>query len=126
MSKKSGKRNREAGHNWERVCAAILKKFFPFIVTSRSESRSRDNYKIDLMNRDEYANGVLDFEFQCKNYSKLLRYDQVLNEMPGKGMKVVLHKHTERRKNRFYEIGRYAIMEMDDFIKLLEKCGYGH
>ena len=76
------------------------------------------------MNTDEYQHGLLPFEFQCKNYSKLVKYDMVLNSMPSKFPPVVLHKHTEKRGNRFYEIGTYAILKMDDFVELIEKI-YG-
>lgn len=118
---RGGIRNRTSGHNWERDCVSILKPIFPHVTTSRNESRSRDNYKIDLMNHDEYSNGMLPYEFQCKNLSKLVKYDEVLNSMPGKFPKVILHRHTERRGTRFYEIGKYAIMEMDDLIKILNQ-----
>jgi hypothetical protein len=113
-------RNRTEGHNWERRCVVLLRHIFPFITTSRSESKARDDAKIDLMNHDEYTNGYMPFEFQCKSSAGNLNYQKVLDEMPGRFPKVVLQKRTEKRGSRFYEVGTYAIMHFEDFIKLLE------
>jgi len=114
-------RNRRAGHNWERECMKILKSLFPNVVTSRSESRSRDALKIDLINENEYENGILPVEFQCKTTSSGLNYRKYLDELPGKSLKCILHKYTQKsEKGRFIEKGRYAILPLNDFIKILE------
>lgn len=119
-------RNRIAGHNWERECKNLLKKFFPDIVTTRSESRNRDNEKIDLMNKNESVSGVLPFEFQCKNTCTKLDYNSLISEMPGRNTPCIFHKYTEKSKSgKFIEKGRFAILPMDEFIKILEKI-YEH
>ena len=112
-------RNRTEGHNWERRCVNLLKHIFPFMVTSRSESRSRDDMKIDLMNNNEYENGVIPYEFQCKSTASNLNYHKIFQSMPGVYPKVILHKKTEKKGKRFFEQGTYAILELDEFIKLL-------
>lgn len=114
------KRNRRAGHNWERECVEILSEFFPHIVTSRSESRSRDDQKVDLINKDEYENGRLPIQIQCKTTVNSVNYSKLLDEMP-KGDNVVLHKRTVKsEKGKFVTKGKYAIMEIDLFLKLLK------
>lgn len=120
-----GKRNRVAGHNWERECAKLLVKIgYPYVVTSRSENRKRDADKIDLMNTDEYENGVLPYSIQCKTLSTTAPYPKLFAEMKDlKGtVKVVLHKQTKKsEKGKFLETGRYAILPMDDFFNLIEE-----
>jgi hypothetical protein len=113
-------RNRTEGHNWERKCVKLLKHIFPFIVTSRSESKSRDDMGIDLINLQEYVNGPLPLEFQCKSTAKHVKYKNIFDKMPGIFPKVILHKLTEKRGKRFYEVGQYAILDLDTFIKLLD------
>lgn len=115
-----GKRNSSEGKRWERECINKLKPFFPHVVSSRSESRSTDSKKVDLMNKDEYKYGKLPYEIQCKSYVKRIEYDLLLSLMPNKNPPIILHKQTERRGSRFYETGRYAIMHMDTFLELLK------
>jgi len=68
-------RNRNAGHSWERECVKLLSEFFPDVVTSRSESRRRDDQKVDLCYTD-YLN------VQCKTLKDRVDYISVLKEMP--------------------------------------------
>lgn len=120
-----GKRNRAAGHNWERECVKLLKNIgFPHVVTSRSENKKRDADKIDLMNTDELENGLLPYSVQCKTLSTTAPYPKLLSEMKSlKGaMKVVFHKQTKKsEKGKFVETGRYAIVELGDFLDLVSE-----
>lgn len=120
-----GKRNRVAGHNWERECAKLFVKIgYPHVVTSRSENKKRDADKIDLMNTDELENGLLPYSIQCKTLSTTAPYPKLLSEMKAlKGaVKVVLHKQTKKsEKGKFIETGRYAILPMEDFMSLIEE-----
>ena len=91
-------------------------------MTSRSESRSRDNDKVDLINQDEHKNGRLPVNFQCKTTSKGVNYVSLLNQMPMEMFNCILHRYTEKsEKGRFISKGDYAIMKMDDFINLIEQ-----
>jgi len=120
-----GKRNRIAGHNWERECVKIFREVgFPHVVTSRSENKKRDADKIDLMNTDEIENGLLRYSVQCKTLSTSAPYPKLLTEMKSlKGaIKVILHKQTKKsEKGKFVETGRYAVMHMDDFMDLIKE-----
>lgn len=120
-----GNRNRNAGHGWERTCKRILIDIgFPYVVTSRSENRKRDADKIDLMNTDEFENGVLPYSIQCKTLSTTAPYPKLLAEMKDlKGtMKVVMHRQTKKSGGgKFMETGTYACLYLNDFIKLIEE-----
>jgi len=123
MPKTNGQRNRTAGHNWERTCKNILIDVgYPHVVTSRSENKKRDADKIDLMNTNEFENGLLPYSVQCKTLSKTSPYPKLLTEMkdlPG-ATKVVFHQQTKKSvKGKFMETGRYACLLMDDFIKII-------
>lgn len=119
-----GKRNRTAGHKWERTCAKLFVEIgYPHVVTSRSENRKRDADKIDLMNTDEHENGIFPYSVQCKTTSTTAPYPKLLSEMKDLegAMKVVLHKQTKKSdKGIFLESGRFACMYMDDFMKMVE------
>jgi hypothetical protein len=118
-------RNRTAGHKWERDCAKILRdNGFPFVVTSRSENRKRDADKIDLMNTDEFENGLLSYSIQCKTLNTTAPYPKLLSEIkPLKGaVNVVFHRQTKRSDGgKFIESGRYACLHMNDFIDLISQ-----
>lgn len=90
-------------------------------MTSRSESRSRDGQKIDLINQDEFSNGRLPGNFQCKTTSTSLPYGKILAEMPeGKELNIIAHNQTRKVGQRFISIGHYAIMTLDDFLNLFK------
>lgn len=121
----NGKRNRSAGHKWERKCVhEFIRIGFPHVVTSRSENRSRDAAKIDLVNKDELVNGVLPYSIQCKTLSTAAPYPKLLSEMGdiAGAIKVVLHKQTKKSEGgKFVESGRYACLYMDDLLNLIEE-----
>ncbi len=121
--KSSGKRNRNAGHSYERSTAAEFRDIgFTHVVTSRVESKSRDDAKIDIMNKDEGINGRLPYNVQCKCCSTSVLYPKILGEMPiGKEINVIFHKHTKREKNgtRFMTKGDYAILYRTDFMSMV-------
>jgi hypothetical protein len=108
-------RNRTAGHTWERECQKILLSLYPKVLTSRNESRTLDNLKVDLTHTDPYY-------FQCKTTANKLDYHTLLNEMPQDGhINVLLHRLTKKANTRFIKQGDYAILKMDDFIELITK-----
>lgn len=122
--KPSGKRNRAAGHDFERRVAELFRNIgFLDTVTSRSESKSRDDQGIDLINKDEGTVGRLPYNVQCKNTNAAVNYYQVLGKMPTVPgvINVILHKFTERKNNTFFPRGHYAILSMHDFIQMAER-----
>lgn len=127
----NGKRNRSAGHGWERELTEFFRGLgFPHVVTTRSESRARDNSKVDLMNAEERKNGQFAFNVQAKNATGHLKYAKILSEMPNEDgiINVIFHKQTEKTEGgkRFLPKGKFVIMTMADFerlIKLYNKHG---
>lgn len=120
-----GKRERQAGHNFELDCVKEFKKVgYSNVASSRSCNRLRDAQKIDLANADEDENGRLPYNVQCKNYSSAPNYVKLLKELRantrGKGIDVVLHKSTKKSESgRFLPQGKYAILNMTDFFNMV-------
>lgn len=124
MSKTPGKRNKSAGSGWERVLAQKFRDIgFPHVITTRQGSRLRDSQKIDLMNSDEDKHGRLEYNVQAKNTVGHLSYAKVISELPQeKGIiNVILHKQTEKVNNRFVVRDTFAILYLEDFLKMVEK-----
>lgn len=117
-------RNRVAGHNWERKLAQTFRELgYPNIVTSRKESRSRDDQKVDLINENEAKNGRFVFNVQAKNSTQSLCYPKLLAEQPQDDtiINVIIHKHTQKSASgSFMGTGNYAILKLADFFTLIE------
>lgn len=117
-------RNRTEGHRYEIEEARLLREsgLFPHVVTTRSENRTRDGQKVDLINKDEITTGRIEYNFQCKSSAQLIPYPQLLSEMPQVDgiMNVVLNKQTKRAGTRFRERGRYVIINRDDFQSMMK------
>jgi hypothetical protein len=110
-------RNRSAGHSWERECVKLLSEFFPDVVTSRSESRRRDDQKVDLCYTD-YLN------VQCKTLKDRVDYISIIKEMPVEDgqLNVIFERKTKKSpKGKFVMQGKYVHMTLDDFINLIRK-----
>ena len=110
-------RNRTAGHGWELNCIKQIKDIYPDAVSSRSESRRRDDQKVDLC----YTG---DFNIQCKNVATRCNYVEILESMPKEEgrINVIFEKKTRKSANgRFMEEGRYVHLNMNDFIKLIRR-----
>lgn len=119
-------RNRTAGHSFELECARLFREAgFSHVVTTRSESRSRDNQQIDLINKDEGTNGRLPYNVQCKNKTTKVVYHKILSELPKTPnvVNVVIHKQTEKtaKSGRFLPVGKYAILNLEDFMNIVKK-----
>jgi len=114
-----GTRNRRAGHAWELKCKKNLSFVYPHLVSSRSESKNRDDQKVDLMNLNEYKNGKCPYNFQCKSICGTVNYHNILGEMPvDDGINVILHTQTKKSNKRFITVGNYAILNALDFEEL--------
>jgi len=119
-------RNRSAGHTWERLCINLLKtiSYFKNIVSSRSESVNRDAQKVDIMNKDEDENGRLLFDIQCKTTCNSVNYHKIMSEMVIKKIPLILHRKTKKQGKSFYKEEDYAILKMEDFIRLLKQIDF--
>ena len=120
----TGKRNRQAGHKFELdVRNMLIEAGYPHVVSSRSASRLRDAQKIDLVNADEFTQGRLPFNIQCKNTCGGVNYHKLLDELPKDGqMNVIAHNRTVKTAGgKFVTKGQYAILPLEAFIKLINK-----
>jgi hypothetical protein len=134
MAKTNGKRNRRAGHTFEREVVNALKTAgYTNAVSSRSANRLRDAQGIDIVNSDESVHGRLPFNIQCKNYSRTLKYNEILGKMPKLYgvINVILHKQTKSYtdssgKSTFQPVGKYAILSMEDFLNLVKTQANGN
>lgn len=116
-------RNRTAGLNFERSIVHLLREIgYEFAVTARSESKSRDDAKVDIMNKDEDKNGRMTINIQAKNTVNTLNYAKVLEEMPNEDgiLDVVFHNQTEKKGTRFIRRGRYALLGLGQFLPFLK------
>lgn len=126
---KGSSRNRTAGHNYERECVLLLKEAgFPHVVSTRSESVSRDAQGIDIMNKDEGTNGRLPYNIQCKNYCQPVKYHEILTGMPQSlGVtnvifsKLTSNKGKKGKTSKFVTKGHYAILSQSAFIALIKR-----
>ena len=109
--KKKTINQRKKGTQFETTIAQRLKPKFPFVKTSRNESKSLDDRKVDLVNTDPYR-------IQCKAVENLGSAHNVLSDMDKamleheSGINVVVHK-----KNRK---GIIVSMWFDDFLKIID------
>ena len=123
---KGSSRNRAAGHSWERRCATKLRELgYEDIKTSRECSRLRDSQKVDLCNADEDKSGRLPYNIQCKTLNSSAPYHRLLKELEEhngrRQVNVVVHKMTKKTAGgRFDGIGEYAIINLDDFYRILK------
>lgn len=105
----AGKINaRKKGHAYELWVINKMKSIglWPKAVSSRDESRSRDNAKVDICYTDP-------FNIQCKAVENLGSAHKILDSMPQDEphYNVVFHK-----KNRK---GTVVSMNLDDFLEIL-------
>jgi hypothetical protein len=123
--KPNGARNRRAGHAFELVSAKQLVSVFPHIASSRSCNRKRDDAGVDLVNSDEYENGRLPYNFQCKSQAQGVNYHSLLKSMPKESgiMNVVFHRFTEKKETMSGDVfiikGEFGLLRMVDLIELI-------
>jgi len=109
MTKKINARTK--GNQFERAMVSKLRGLYPFAVTSRSESKSLDDRKVDICNTGR-------LRIQCKAVENLGSPHSVLREMDDaklpheKGMSVLFHK-----KNRQ---GITVSLWLDDFMEIIK------
>lgn len=122
--KKPKRNNRTAGHNYEREITKEFRELgFIACSTSRLESRSRDNAKVDLCNKDEHIHGRLPYNIQCKTIVGNADYRKFLKEMPaGTEINVVLHKSTKKTPGGIFKpTGQYALLYKEDFYRMVKR-----
>ena len=120
MIKNQGKRNREAGHRYERKWAKEFRDLgFTYCKTSRQASRLLDDCGVDL--------AFIPFLFQCKNVKANINYGKLITDIETKTKAnfppnspelrypvVVAHKKEDE----------LIVMRADYFVALLKKVNW--
>jgi len=112
-------RNRTAGHNLERDIVKELKELGFDVVTSRSESRSMDNKKVDIFSPLGVDNS-LPYYIQTKCTVNIPNYCQLLTEMPKDRIPVVIHRKTEKKGVNFMAQGDFVTITKETFYNLIK------
>lgn len=98
--------NRTAGHSYERELAERFRQAgFVDCVTSRSESKRRDDQGVDLC----YTGPV---NVQAKRWKSAPSYHEVLKGMPEESGQVNVIFHKRPRK------GEVVVMSAEDFMEI--------
>jgi len=105
MNTKLARRNRRAGHAYERLIAMEFQLMgFKDTLTSRYADRKRDDEKVDLV-------GTEPLNIQCKAWKAAPNYHKELDKMPRDlNYNCIFHKRPRQgdvvvmRKKDFYEI----------------------
>jgi hypothetical protein len=121
--KTNGKRNRVAGHSYEREVVNALKLIgFEHAATARLVSKYRDDQKIDIVNKDEDVNGRIPYNIQVKCTARKLNYDEELAKLPDVAniINVIFHKQTKKVGERFLPKGQYAFVTLPNFLAMIK------
>lgn len=119
QKKKTGAYCRNKGHRYETKIAQELRNLgFTDVVTSRSESKSMDDKKVDLVDRS----GKLPCYIQLKNTVNTPQYHAIKKEcsLKDKPFIVIWNKQVKKEKV-FGSAGEVVIMDKDFFYELLSK-----
>ena len=119
QKKKTGAYCRNKGHRYETKIAQELRNLgFTDVVTSRSESKSMDDKKVDLVDRS----GKLPCYKQLKNTVNTPQYHAIKKECPLKDKPFIVIWNKQVKKEKvFGSAGEVVIMDKDFFYELLSK-----
>lgn len=105
---KRGRSARKKGHNYElKIRQEFIELGFTQCATSRYESKSRDDKKVDLVNTGS-------FNVQAKAVENMGSSHKVLKEMPKERKKINLVFHKKNRQGEVVSLWKkdfYAIIE---------------
>ena len=119
QKRKTGAYCRNKGHRYETKIALELRNLgFTDVVTSRSESKSMDDKKVDLVDRS----GKLPCYIQLKNTVNTPQYHAIKKECPLKDKPFIVIWNKQVKKEKvFGSAGEVVIMDKDFFYELLSK-----
>ena len=118
MRRGLGARNKAKGNNYERKIAQELRDIgYTGVVTSRSESKSMDNNKIDLID----TNHQLPVNIQLKKTTSTPQYFKIREESTVDPETFVLIWNKQEKANiNFMSAGEVVMLDKKMFYKLLE------
>lgn len=115
------KRSRARGIAYEQQIAKELRELgFKQIVTSRSESKNIDDYKIDLIDKDN----KLPCYIQIKKTQKYPNYFAIEEQCPLKDKPFVIFWNSQKpTKKTFRSIGEIVMLPKSFFYNLIKQYG---
>ena len=118
--KRSGAYNRNRGQRAEQKVVNELKALgFTGVVTSRSESKTTDDNKVDIIDKNNQL--PFDINIQVKHQIPYPQYFKIREQstVPNDTFVILWDKQEPREKN-IVTVGRCAIMDIELFYKLIE------
>jgi len=105
-------RNRTAGNNFERDIVKNLRERGWDVHTSRFASKMLDNEGIDLYG--DYPRKV-----QCKASVNTPKIHDLLTTTAAD---TIFWRRMEKHKTQFYAEGEYVILNLEDFLNIIDKA----
>ena len=118
--KRSGAYNRNRGQRAEQKVVNELKALgFTGVVTSRSESKTTDDNKVDIIDKNNQLR--FGINIQVKHQIPYPQYFKIREQstVPNDTFVILWDKQEPKEKN-IITVGRCAIMDIDLFYKLIE------
>lgn len=103
-------RNRSAGCSWERTIVQMLKDMGYDAETSRYASRKADDSGVDIISED------FPLRIQAKISQNQPNCAKILEE---KDCNVIFFRKVEKANKNFISQGDYAMLRLDDLLKLI-------
>lgn len=121
--KRSPGYSKNKGSAYERKIAKELRELgFTGVVTSRSESKSKDDDKIDLIDKD----GYLPIEIQLKSTQATPSYFKIREESSVDNKKfVIIWAKQEKKETNICTVGECAIISKELLYELIKPYAKG-
>lgn len=117
--KRSGAYSRRKGNKYElKIIKELIDIGYPGLVSSRSESKSLDNDKIDIADPEN----VLPFYVQCKCTKVYPKYSEIIDVCPRKDKPLVIfHNKQINKTTNMASAGEFIIMLDSFFLTIINK-----
>lgn len=120
--KRSGAYSKTKGNNYElKIIKELTTLGYDGLKSSRSESKSLDNDKIDIA-QDRDAENELPFWVQCKCTKTTPNFEQIIKDCPRKQkpMAIFWNKQVNKEVN-MGSAGQYVVVEKSYFYEMLNQ-----
>lgn len=117
---KLGKQNKQRGSNFERKIAKELRELgFQGCVTSRAESKSTDDNKVDIIDKNKQL--PFDMQIQTKKTSSTPSYFGIREQSTvDKESFVIIWSKTARKGEKMMTVGDCVMLPKSMFYKLIK------
>ena len=121
--KRSPSYSKTKGNRYEQKIAKELREIgFKGVVTARSESKSKDDDKIDLIDKD----GLLPVEIQLKATQSIPSYFKIRSESSVDNKKfAIIWAKQEKKETNICTVGECVIIDKELFYELIKPYAQG-